>query len=37
MAVLDIDSDQIGSFDHFDKTNLERLCEMIGEIASYEH
>jgi L-methionine (R)-S-oxide reductase len=37
IAVLDIDSDQIGSFDHIDKTNLERLCKMIGEIASFEH
>ncbi len=36
IAVLDIDSDQIGSFDHVDKINLERLCEMIGKIGSHE-
>jgi L-methionine (R)-S-oxide reductase len=32
MAVLDIDSDQTGSFDQVDKINLERLCMMIGSI-----
>jgi len=36
IAVLDIDSDQIGSFDHIDKINLEQLCEMIGKIGSYD-
>lgn len=37
VAVLDIDSDQIGAFDPVDKVNLERLCEMIGRIGSHEH
>jgi len=32
MAVLDIDSDQTGSFDQVDRINLERLCMMIGSI-----
>ncbi|MFC1634731.1 GAF domain-containing protein [Planctomycetota bacterium] len=37
IAVLDIDSDQPSSFDDIDKTNLERLCKMIGRIVSNEH
>lgn len=37
IAVLDIDSDQIGSFDQVDKINLERLCGMIGKVGAYEH
>jgi len=37
IAVLDIDSDQLGSFDHVDKVNLERLCTMIGMIGSSEY
>jgi L-methionine (R)-S-oxide reductase len=34
IAVLDVDSDQINSFDRVDKVNLEKLCMMIGSIAS---
>lgn len=34
IAVLDIDSDQIDSFDSVDKINLERLCMTIGMVGS---
>ena len=37
IAVLDIDSDQVDSFDSVDKINLERLCMLIGRIGSNEH
>ncbi|UCD57757.1 MAG: GAF domain-containing protein [Candidatus Hydrogenedentota bacterium] len=37
IAVLDIDSNQIGSFDHVDKANLERLCMMIGMVGLNEY
>lgn len=30
LAVLDVDSDQLGAFDEVDRRNLEQLCTMIG-------
>lgn len=30
LAVLDVDSDQLGAFDEVDRRNLEELCAMIG-------
>jgi len=37
VAVLDIDSDQVGAFDPIDTTNLERLCEMMGKIGPSQY
>jgi GAF domain-containing protein len=36
IAVLDIDSDQLDSFDLIDKSNLERICTKVGRIGSSE-
>lgn len=32
LAVLDVDSDQVGAFDQVDRAGLERLCTLIGRV-----
>ena len=32
LAVLDVDSDQVGVFDQVDRAGLERLCTLIGRV-----
>jgi len=34
VAVLDVDSDRLNAFDEVDKTNLEKVCALVG--ASYQ-
>jgi L-methionine (R)-S-oxide reductase len=31
IAVLDVDSDQLGAFDEVDRVNLEKVCQMVGQ------
>lgn len=32
IAVLDVDSDRLDAFDEVDKTNLERVCALVGAV-----
>ena len=31
-AVLDVDSNRLGSFDEIDRVNLEAICRMVGRV-----